>query len=641
MKISKLVLPVSCIGALLVSTLTSRVGNAAAAEDVSRATGYVDPKLAAIAVPAYEGERYEAEVPDTLDLAERAALAINALTRVVDPARDYEVYFNTSFARKPPVLFHRGMPDYEGAHGKFLESLPLMRIMSGSDYNASVDHKLMESVLHITENDGLSYVPWTQASMIPGFLGGVGGPGSEDLVLKAQKPFTTIWFEGRLLVAMNVWGQRDKNPLWKKLSEKKIDRLLDLAVKKDDYGYFARGRYYIVGDKAPVDGPMPKEIYPIFSAALTHGAAGYYKRTGYLPALELAGRLARGIYKHGGCFDKDGRFLWNHFHHSTYALIAMLEYASAANDRELIQFVKKGYEYGKTLGEPLVGYYPEFPGVPGPDGKLKDRYLYHPTCETCEVADMLVLGLKLTKLGAGDYWEDVEQVVRNQFVENQLIRTDWIDKVSKNAAAVQPWEDSKDAVERNIGAWCGWATANDFNPASGGIMQCCTGNAARTLYYVWDSIVTPEKDKVRVNLLLNRASPYLDLDSYLPYEGKVVLKIKQAQTVAVRIPSWTDRAAVQCKVNGKPREFTWSGSYLEIKNLRKGDVATIEFPMRESIVSREIGGTQCKLTLKGNTVVDIDPKGTVYPLYEREKYLSNKAPVKKVTRFVSRETIAW
>ena len=602
-------------------------------------TGYVDLQLVAIPSPAYKGERYDAEAPDTLDLAERAALAINAMTRVVDPALDYEVYFYTNFAQKPPILRHAGAPDYEGAHMKFLESLPLMRIISGSTYNIDVDRKMMAAILRYTGQDGLHYIPWSRVSAMPDFLGGTPTEGGEDVVLKAQKPFTTVWFEGRGLLALGIWDQHDRNPLWKKLIEKKIDRLLELAVKKDNYAYFSRGRFYVMGDKGPVDGPMPQGFFPIFSAAISHGAAAHYRRTGYQPALELAGKLARGLHEHGGLFDKDSRFLFNHFHHSTYALIGMLEYASAANDQELIRFVKNGYEYGKTLGEPLIGFYPENPGVPGPDGKLEGR---KPTCESCEVADMLVLGLKLTKLGVGDYWEDVDQAVRNQYVENQLIRTDWVDKVAKEKTAVQPWQDGNDAAARSVGSWAGWASANDFAPGSRcEVMQCCTGNAARTLYYVWDSILTPEKDKVRVNLLLNRASPHLDVDSYLPYEGKVVLKIKLAPAVAVRIPPWTDRAAVRCKVNGDPREFAWSGNYIETQGLRQGDVITIEFPMPQTTVSREIGGTTYKLMIKGNTVVDIDPKGTVYPLYERQKYTSGKAPLKKVTRFVSAEAIAW
>jgi len=51
----------------------------------------------------------------------------------------------------------------------------------------------------------------------------------------------------------------------------------------------------------------------------------------------------------------------------------------------------------------------------------------HETCETCETADMMLLGLKLTLAGAGEYWEDVDRCLRNQFVENQITRADWPD----------------------------------------------------------------------------------------------------------------------------------------------------------------------------------------------------------------------
>ena len=50
---------------------------------------YLDKGLPEIAVPRFEGERYEAEVPDTPDLAERAQLSIHAITRMLDPKRDY------------------------------------------------------------------------------------------------------------------------------------------------------------------------------------------------------------------------------------------------------------------------------------------------------------------------------------------------------------------------------------------------------------------------------------------------------------------------------------------------------------------------------------------------------------------------
>ena len=161
------------------------------------------------------------------------------------------------------------------------------------------------------------------------------------------------------------------------------------------------------------------------------------------------------------------------------------------------------------------------------------------------------------------------------------------------------------------------------------------------MYYVWDSIVTKEGDEVRVNLHLNRASPWLDVDSYLPYEGKVVMKVKEAPRVAVRIPEWTERDRVSCKVNGQGQDLVWAGNYIQVRGLKRGDQVAVEFPMREVTLWRNIGDMPYRLTIKGNTVVDIDPEGTIYPLYQRDHYRRDRAPMRKVPRFVSKDRIVW
>jgi hypothetical protein len=55
--------------------------------------GSIRSEIPAFAMPPYTGERYEALVPDTLDIQERAGLAVNVLTEAVDPQADYEMYF--------------------------------------------------------------------------------------------------------------------------------------------------------------------------------------------------------------------------------------------------------------------------------------------------------------------------------------------------------------------------------------------------------------------------------------------------------------------------------------------------------------------------------------------------------------------
>ncbi len=51
-----------------------------------------------------EESRYEAVVPDTLDLADRARIALNVLTRNPDPNNYYRVWQGMSFGAKTPYM---------------------------------------------------------------------------------------------------------------------------------------------------------------------------------------------------------------------------------------------------------------------------------------------------------------------------------------------------------------------------------------------------------------------------------------------------------------------------------------------------------------------------------------------------------
>src|SRR4029453_7857902 len=101
------------------------------------------------------------------------------------------------------------------------------------------------------------------------------------------------------------------------------------------------------------------------------------------------------------------------------------------------------------------------------------------------------------------------------------------------------------------------------------------GHTSRALYLVADSIIESEDRLLRVNLLMNRATPWADLDSYLPFEGKAVIRMKAAtDMLLVRIPEWTDWNSVSCNVNGKSRPSQWYSperGYLAVGSVAKGD----------------------------------------------------------------------
>ena len=107
----------------------------------------------------------------------------------------------------------------------------------------------------------------------------------------------------------------------------------------------------------------------------------------------------------------------------------------------------------------------------------------------------------------------------------------------------------------------------------------------------------------------------------------------------MRIPEWTDVSRVSCCVNGREQDVSLAGRRVQVRNLRKGDEVVVQFPMREVEQFERIGGIPYRLKIKGNTVVDIDPEGNIYPLYQRDHYSQDKAPSRRVTRFVSEDRI--
>ena len=481
---------------------------------------------------AIEGERYQAMVPDTLDIADRMKLALNALTNVWLPEEKWALCFVVNFSTRPPGLHPGGITDaYLNIPPKFVEAMALCRLGSGSDHRINIDQEVLRSQLNLLGADGLMYAPYDALQSNP-----------------EPRNYSEIWGEGRSLIALSMLAQIDDDPRWVEVGKRKIDRLLALTNKNDRFRFFLTGRFH-PGMTVPSDITEPtaeafKSMHSFTSGNLSwatiytvgaagHGAGLFYRATGYEPALELSRGLAHWaletIFKH-----EDGHWDFGHFHHGLYALMAVCEYAVAANDREVLDRVQACYLWAREFGDPLVGFYPE---------NMSHTY---PTTEICEVADMVWLALYLTRAGLGDYWDDVDRWLRNMYSQGQMVSVDQVTNIPNEYFRSPPAPDIAHVAQRTVGSFFGWMPPNqalqiDETPEGPklkgvSIMHCCTGNGARTLYPVWESMVARVGEVVRVNLLLNRASQWLDIDSYLPVEGKVVLHIKNAPKIEVRVP---------------------------------------------------------------------------------------------------------
>jgi hypothetical protein len=535
--------------------------------------------------------RYTVRVPDTLDLAERAGLAINALTRLNEPRAEYAVYFYVHLGRNPPVMT-RPIPLY----GKFMEGLALMRRITGSDQNAHVDRHWREAFLRLLET--------TQPVL-------QGPEGGRQLA----------W------LAFNARFERDER--WRQVGEAAVKRMAETAAYRENYAYLPH----------PAGTEFPTGWEATGLGWTLQGLSQFALATGSPAARELGGKLARYLKDHAQVFDRRGHFLARHpsakgpalhFHHNANALLGLLEYALAGGDPEYAAFARQGYEYVRSLSEPLIGFAPEYIEDWPDDRPIID-------CEGCCVADIIELALGLSRAGQGDYWDDVDRYVRNQFAEMQMRQSDWIERTTagRPLTPVQPGECADHVPERCVGAFAGWALANDFYGGyHPGIQNCCTGNGARALYFVWEQMLHVEHQSATVHLLLNRASEWLDIDSYLPYTGRVDFHIKRACELRFRLPEWVKPAEAACAVNGVSRPLAFDGRYAQAGPLRPGDRLTATFPIGERTEKRRIGGRGYQLLVRGNDVISIDPAGERCPFYQRAKYRGDVQWIDR-QRFVS------
>jgi hypothetical protein len=202
-----------------------------------------------------------------------------------------------------------------------------------------------------------------------------------------------------------------------------------------------------------------------------------------------------------------------------------------------------------------------------------------------------------------------------------------------------------------MGAFAGWASAREWfddemrRKGRGGIMHCCTGNAAQTVYYLWKRTLESSAEQMRLNLLLNHASPEADVHSYIPFEGRVDVNIKKPnKNLLVRMPEWVNPKMdkVLCTVNAVNRDVDWSGRYASVGYVHSGDCVSLRLPISERTVQgHRIGNQTYTLVLKGSTVVSINPAGEQCPMYRRAGYRANAAPLRLAWRFLADERIVW
>jgi hypothetical protein len=469
---------------------------------------------------------------------------------------------------------------------------------------------------------------------------------------------TSVAKNGLSVAAMFTCLDHDGNPGWRKAAELLANGLVRNyapgegvlprhPVVVEDRAYYpvectfdSRGRWSFSNRGKPQNYTPPEE--PSVDASGAEGAARWYVCTGPMLAItrvyqgvhprmpDLAGRLLRFSLKPGMWKNTDGEgYPGNehgvsdgHFTCHTHYLIYLLDYAIATHDDWLKQFVREAYDYQRAGGVSRMGWY--WPGAQEGDFTVFQ----------------IALGVRLSDAGLGDYWDDVDALVRNRLVEQQYVEL----PVMRRLAGLKPDDTSRDALLTKYqgGFTVSWPTTIDKFMYGSNIASGTFG-----LYHAWHGITRFDKTNgvATVNLFLNRTSQWMDVASWLPFQGKVELTNKQATGVDVRIPGWVDISQVKCFKNNAPVHAARHSHRLFIPSLVPGDVIRLEFPQPVATDQYYLPtfSHNYAITWRGSTVVDIEPRDGGFPGYppqwpilQRDQMKSAKTvEVRRVKRFVA------
>lgn len=573
------------------------------------------------------GAFYRAQVPDTIDLADHARAALNALMGNLDPQRYYGVYQDFSYGGRPR---YRGLT--WNLPAKNARAVPWLRTMCGSCEHLDVEENLMNTLAdQIEPRTGLCHVP----------IDNDGAP----------KDTAYPYANGLLALAARTWYDRDANQRWRDVADgisaglaRCAITVADRAYYPPECGYSRSGSWqWTARGTATIPYRPPDE--PITEQQGLEGCVKY-EQSAALRALIATGtatdvqqKLIRFLSKptlweesedSAGAPGHEHGIFAGHFHGNITTLHALLDYAVATRDARLGRIVREGYDYARRTGLARMGW---FPGWLRPEAHNRPAELFLAS-ETCGVSDMLVLAVKLSDAGLGDYWDDVDAIARNHLVAQQAADV---------AEMRQYAEPGNDATLSRFAGGFGQSMNGWINSTAPRTFGCCTANGAIGLYYAWHSIIRFAHGTAMVNLLLNRASIWMDVDSYLPYTGEVVLHNKLADRVLIRVPSWAGAAEPFVEHNGRRAPTNLLGRYVVVENLRPGDLIRMRFPIAEDTETHTVAGRRYRVRYRAGTALDVRPRIAdpgMRQFYQRGHLACSGAPMRTVDRFVSDRVLA-
>jgi hypothetical protein len=558
--------------------------------------------------------------PSTHGLQDAASLAMSALLARLDLSQGARPFFWVDFRSQPAQAQHSYW-DYCDIAARFVDGLVLARAMTGRQ-DAADEEVQLRNFLWAQQDpfDGLFYNPEPDTS-----AGAEKSKYLPDQQMTAAARHVDLFCQRAPLLAMTTLlasGDDSVRPRLRAL----VRGLRSIAERGAPYGApsdeyrFPTYRWALRPRQQWFNGANVPERWLGYRYAVLTGLPRYAQLSGDEAALDLANGLARYYMRHGDV-PADGRFRANtHSGGVLPSAVGIARLGLLTGDAEMIAWAQRVYAWVREQ-TPDFGFMADGLGLDG---------FFAGTCETCGLADLQHLAILLAEAGLGDYWDDVERVARNQLIENQ-----YRDEAALQAAL--PGLTPEVRAMLHGGFEC--AAHPNHLLTWDGAEGCCIGGGLRALYLTWRAAVSETADETRVNMGISRATPHAQITALEPWAGRIEVKVNEPRIVSIRVPGHADLREVRTLVGGADARVMWNGRYVRFEGLQAGQVAAIEYPLREDSREYAIAGQTYRGTWRGHTMIEIDPPGERYPIYQRRAW-ADASPVTSPAPPASVATVA-
>jgi len=505
----------------------------------------------------------------TFALETYARRSVNYLTRMVD--QNGQPYFNV-FWTEPAVAAH-DWPDFTDVTSRQLQASIMVRHMTGTEL--PIEGLWYQRLLsYRNPSDGLFYRPKTSYC-----------ERAADLADQALTLYA-------LVTAFVDYQDRSLREI--------IFEMVDGLWKKWEEGAFDRKEY------VSASGFILKSLVTC-ARSLDNDRA-----------LRLAHRIVQKIFYDGSLFPPDGKIRRGaHMHSTLRTLLGAADYALTTGDEEVYQKVRTLFEHARSLGTGF-GFVPE----------VVERQGDVISCETCAMMDYLGLAATFASHGNPEYWDIVERTARNHLIESQVVDGYWLVSDPNRPDTEQfTW---RDIGARMIGGFAGWSSPNHLLAAKetlnahwGGaelrdkaraFQNCCGGSGIHALYIAWKNIASFEKNRLTVNLHVDKQLPQAEIRCYQPYEGLLVIKLTKDCSVRVRIPSFLSPEQIKVESPSGIHATKVGENYLDLGEHRAGEILQLSYLLPEFEEEIQVGNPGFKqyryrVRWRGDTVMKLEPIG--------------------------------